>query len=66
MKKSHLQAKSEEVRATRKRIASEASDAADHFYLLNGLDESRCGEYYLEMNEAFRYQQAGDRPCGHT
>jgi hypothetical protein len=28
-----------------------ASDAADHFYLLNGLDESRQ-EYSLEMNES--------------
>jgi len=41
----------EELERLRDRIDLEASEAADHFYLLKGLDESRT-EYHLEMNES--------------
>jgi hypothetical protein len=40
-----------EFERLRDRIDLEASHAADHFYLLKGLDESRK-EYYPEMNES--------------
>jgi hypothetical protein len=41
----------EEFERLRERIALEASNAADHLYLLRGLDESRV-EYDREMNES--------------